>query len=82
MTARPFGGKIIRLTPTELAERWQVSERTLGRWRVLGDGPAWMMLNGRVRYAEDDVQAFEQRGRRENSIGEVRHRARLRRLTS
>lgn len=66
MAAVPFTGAPVRLTPAELARRWQVSERTLGRWRVLGKGPAWLKLNGRVRYGEDDVQAFERRGRRGN----------------
>jgi predicted site-specific integrase-resolvase len=47
------------LTPHELAERWQVSERTLNRWRDLGTGPAWLKLNGRIRYRLEDVDAFE-----------------------
>jgi len=47
------------LTQAELAERWRVSERTLHRWRMLGKVPAWLMLNGRVRYREEDVNAFE-----------------------
>ena len=47
------------LTQAELAERWQVSERTLDRWRANGKGPAWMKLNGRVRYRVEDVLAFE-----------------------
>jgi predicted site-specific integrase-resolvase len=48
------------LTQAELAERWQVSERTLDRWRAEGKGPAWLKLNGRVRYRVPDVDAFEQ----------------------
>jgi predicted site-specific integrase-resolvase len=47
------------LTQAELASRWQVSERTLDRWRALGTGPAWMKLNGRVRYRVEDVLEFE-----------------------
>ena len=47
------------LTQAELAERWQFSERTLDRWRVLGKGPAWLRLNGRIRYRLEDVLAFE-----------------------
>jgi predicted site-specific integrase-resolvase len=54
------------LTETELAERWRVSQRTLDRWRALGKGPAWLTLNGRVRYREEDVVAFE-RSRLRNS---------------
>ena len=59
----------VRLTQAELARWWQVSERTLDRWRALGKGPAWIKLNGRVRYCEDDVRAFEQRGRRGGGAG-------------
>ena len=42
-----------------LAERWQVTVRTWERWRVAGPGPAWMKLNGRIRYRAEDVDAFE-----------------------
>ena len=47
------------LTQDELAARWRISERTLDRWRALGTGPAWLKLNGRVRYRLEDVEAFE-----------------------
>ena len=47
------------LTKAELAERWQVNERTLDRWREAGTGPAWMKLNGSIRYRAEDVDAFE-----------------------
>ena len=47
------------LTQAELAERWQFSERTLDRWRAEGKGPAWLRLNGRIRYRLEDVLAFE-----------------------
>jgi hypothetical protein len=47
------------LTQAELAERWQVSQRTLERWRVEDTGPAWLKLNGRIRYRLKDVLDFE-----------------------
>jgi predicted site-specific integrase-resolvase len=47
------------LTRSELARRWQLSGRTLDRWRVAGTGPAWLELNGRIRYRLEDVDAFE-----------------------
>ena len=47
------------LIQAELAERWQVSERTLDRWRADGKGPAWLKLNGRVLYRMEDVLEFE-----------------------
>lgn len=43
----------------ELAERWRITTRTLDRWRVAETGPAWMRLNGRIRYRVADVLAFE-----------------------
>ena len=31
-----------------LAERWQISPRTLERWRWSGDGPVFLKIGGRV----------------------------------
>jgi len=39
------------LTQTQLAERWQVAESTLERWRSEGIGPIYMKMMGRVRIA-------------------------------
>ena len=47
------------LTQAELAERWRLSERTLDRWRNERKGPAWLRLNGRIRYRLEDLLAFE-----------------------
>ena len=47
------------LTQNELARRWRMSERTLERWRWLGQGPRFMKLGGRVIYRLEDVEAFE-----------------------
>jgi predicted site-specific integrase-resolvase len=33
-----------------LAERWQVSEATLKRWRSIGVGPVFLKLHGRIVY--------------------------------
>ena len=38
------------LTQTQLADRWQVAESTLERWRSEGIGPVYMKMMGRVRY--------------------------------
>jgi predicted site-specific integrase-resolvase len=48
-----------RLTQRELAERWQVSEACLERWRTEGRGPVYMKLIGRVVYRLEDIEAFE-----------------------
>lgn len=47
------------LTTAELARRWQISERTIARWRDLGIGPPWLQLNRRIRYRLEDVLDFE-----------------------
>lgn len=50
---------IKHLNQIELADRWNLSERTLERWRWLGEGPAYMKLGGRVVYRVEDIEAFE-----------------------
>jgi hypothetical protein len=45
-----------------VADRWQVSLKTLRRWRLDGGGPVWHKLFRHVRYHEADVLEFEQRG--------------------
>ena len=49
------------LTQAALAERWQLSPRTLERWRWIGRGPQFMKVGGQVRYRIADVLAYEQR---------------------
>lgn len=51
------------LTERNLSDRWQVSCRTLQRWRAEGVGPAWLWIGGSVRYRFSDVLAFEDRNR-------------------
>ena len=48
------------LTQTQLAERWQVAESTLERWRSEGIGPIYMKMMGRVRYRLSDTTDFEE----------------------
>ena len=47
------------LNQRHLADRWDVSEATLERWRTEGIGPVFMKLQGRVLYRVEDVEAFE-----------------------
>lgn len=49
-----------RLTERDLAARWNVSQRTLQRWREARSGPAWLRIGGTIRYAIEDVVAFEE----------------------
>ena len=47
-------------TQGELAAHWRINPRTLERWRVLGIGPPWIKLPGRIIYRKDEVLAYEQ----------------------
>lgn len=50
-----------RLTETDLAERWNVTTRTLQRWRGIGEGPAFIRIGERsIFYREEDVLAYEE----------------------
>jgi len=48
------------LNQVVLARRWDISERTLERWRWLKQGPRYIKLGGRVIYRLEDVEKFEQ----------------------
>ncbi len=48
------------MTQTQLAERWQVAESTLERWRSEGVGPIYMKILGRVRYRLSGITDFEE----------------------
>ena len=47
------------LNQRQLAERWDLSEATLERWRSEGIGPVFLKLRGQVRYRIEDIEAFE-----------------------
>ncbi|MGI9132740.1 MAG: helix-turn-helix domain-containing protein, partial [Rhodoferax sp.] len=40
------------MTEKQVADRWQVSLKTLRRWRLDGEGPVWHKLFRHVRYHE------------------------------
>jgi len=66
MTINPFtspeGRQLPELfTERNLAHRWQLSCRTLQRWRAEGFGPAWIWIGGSVRYRISDIVAYEAR---------------------
>ena len=54
-----------------LAERWQVSEATLERWRTLGVGPVFLKLHGRIVYREQDLEAYEEQCLRRSTAQRV-----------
>lgn len=43
-----------------LAKRWQISHKTLERWRYLKVGPNYLKIGGRVVYRIEDIEAFEE----------------------
>ena len=47
------------MTEKHLADRWQVSLKTLRRWRLDNEGPVWHKLFRHVRYHEADILEFE-----------------------
>ena len=47
------------MTERHLADRWQVSLKTLRRWRLDGEGPVWHKLFRHVRYHEADILEFK-----------------------
>ena len=51
---------ISHLSTRELAERWNISRRTLDRWRWAGEGPRFLKLGGRAVYRIADIEAFEE----------------------
>jgi predicted site-specific integrase-resolvase len=58
---RPAAGNAnrLRLTQRDLADRWQISTRTLERWRWSGAGPRYLKIGARVIYRLEDIEAFE-----------------------
>jgi hypothetical protein len=57
------------LTQGQLANRWQMSPRTLERWRWLGEGPRFLKLGGRVVYRLQDVEIYEAEQLRVSTTG-------------
>ncbi len=48
------------LNQIHLARRWNISPRTLERWRWLKQGPDYLKIGGRIAYRIVDVEAFEE----------------------
>ncbi len=54
------GLTIRHLNQVELADRWNISPRTLERWRSIGEGLPYLKIGGRVVYRLEDVELYEQ----------------------
>ena len=50
------------MTEKQVATKWNISLKTLRRWRLGNEGPVWHKLFRLVRYHEADVLEFERRG--------------------
>ena len=50
---------IKHLNQIDLARRWNISHRTLERWRWKHEGPPFIKLGGRIVYRLEDILAFE-----------------------
>ena len=60
------------LNQGQLAQRWDLSEATLERWRTEGIGPIFLKLQGQVRYRIEDIETYEADSlRRSTSVREV-----------
>ncbi len=51
------------VTEATLARHWDLSCRTLQRWRSLCEGPPFSIIGGSVRYRIQDILDFERRHR-------------------
>ena len=58
---------MIHLTEAQLAERWQISVRTLQAARVKGSGVPFVRIGRSVRYRLEDVTAYEKARLRTNT---------------
>jgi len=56
------------LTTKSVSEMISVPEGTVRYWRKVGTGPAWIKLEGSIRYAEEDVLRYIERNRRIPSV--------------
>ena len=57
--AREDRKQVRHLNQIDQADRWNISERTLERWRWTGEGPAYLKIGGRVVYRLEDIEAYE-----------------------
>lgn len=56
-----------RLSPEELAQKWNVSESTLSQWRWIGNGPKFVKIARQIIYKIKDIEAFEDKQTREST---------------
>ena len=42
-----------------VAKKWGLSQKTLQRWRLTSEGPEYVRISNRVRYAESAIKKYE-----------------------
>jgi len=55
------------LTPVQAAAILQVKPNTLAKWRVAGDGPAFIHIGRAVRYSAREITRFIERQTRRST---------------
>ena len=55
---------IHHLNQLELSRRWNMSQRTLERWRSRKLGPPYLKIGGGVLYRLEDIERYEAEQRR------------------
>jgi hypothetical protein len=55
----PAGPARQLLTERMLADRWVCSVARLQRWRIVGEGPQYLKIVGKVLYRLKDIEAYE-----------------------
>ena len=60
---------LAHINQCQLAKRWNMSPRTLERWRWLGQGPVFLKLGGRVVYRLEDIESYEANHLQANTNG-------------
>jgi len=56
------------ISPEELANRWKMTEETLGTWRWHGKGPNYIKIGRTIFYPIKDVVAFEEKMIRQSTM--------------
>jgi hypothetical protein len=63
--AAPNAKPVRHCHQTDLSRRWNISPRTLERWRWQGKGPRYLKVGRRILYRIEDVLAYESGNMRE-----------------
>lgn len=56
------------LSTNDLAERWQVSTKTLSNWRGRREGPTYCKIGKNVLYRLTDIESYEEENLKRNSV--------------